>query len=414
MTRRTFLGTVGLGTFSLPAWAQGLAQGAPASSPIVMPSAFFGSITPTEAGFSEDVASKMSDYLQSQIDAGVIPGAFVAATRRGKVFLEQHYGVFCDRTRRDAPYTGAAIHPFHSISKMVSATAVVIAWQDGLIDIDVPVMKYIPEFGCKGKEGITIRQLMTHSAGIPISPKGIHAGTEEKWKAAVAAICAEPVQWPPGSRTEYHGLSGLLISGEAVRRVSHGKTWSQICQERIFTPLGLSSFTFLQPPLDLPLACIARLTDPATQWQAQIDNSAGEPSAGLKGTPTDMLTFLMFQSQKGVWKGRTLIQEKYWTEMHTPQFPGKPLPGPGKPGFESWGFGMMVRGDGPVGSDWFGLKGVTGPHIFSHVGTDIAMAVGDPDTDTQIFFIVTDSPKTKPKAAELRNTVSGTIFKALS
>jgi CubicO group peptidase (beta-lactamase class C family) len=288
-----------------------------------------------------------------------------------------------------------------------------MAWQDGLIDIDVPVMKYIPEFGCKGKEGINIRQLLTHSAGIPISPKGIHTATEAQWKNGVAAICAEPVQWPPGSRTEYHGLSGQLISAEAVRRVSQGKTWEQICRERIFTPLGLTSFTFGQPPANLPLACIARLADPARQWQAQIDNMAGAPPAGLKGTPTDMLKFLKFQSEKGVWEGQTLLQEKYWTEMHTPQFPGKPLPGPGKPGFESWGLGMMIRGTGPTGNDWFGLKGVTGPHIFSHVGTDMAMAVGDPDTDTQIFFIVTDALKTKAKAAELRNTVSGTIFGSL-
>jgi len=299
ITRRVFFGTLGLGALSLRTWAQCAASTPAKSSPIVMPSAFFGSVSPTEAGFHEDVTHKMGAYLQSQIDAGEIPGAFVAAMRHGKVFLEQHLGTFCDRTRRDAPYDGAAIHPFHSISKMVSATAVVMAWQDGLIDIDVPVMKYIPEFGCGGKEGITIRQLLTHSAGIPKNPPGeISAATEEKWKASVAAICAEPVQWPPGSQTQYHALSGLLIAAEAVRRASKGKTWNQICQERIFTPLGLTSFTFEEPPLDLPLACIPRPGNPTNQWQTQINGFAGQPAAGLKGSFTDVLKFLAFQSQR--------------------------------------------------------------------------------------------------------------------
>jgi len=387
-----------------------------------MPSAYFGTISPADAGFSADVTSKMSTYLQSQIDAGVIPGAFVAAMRNGKVFLEEHFGVFCDRTRRDAPYDGAAIHPFHSFSKMVSATAVVMAWQDGLIDIDTPVMKYIPEFGNGGKEPITIRMLMDHSAGIPVTPKTMMTGTEEQWKAAIAGICAESVQWPPGSRTIYHGLSGLLVSAEAVRRVSGGKTWNEICQERIFTPLGLTSFTFDQPPADLPLACIPRPAHPSAEWQTEIDRYAGEPAGGLKGSPTDVLKFLVFQTHRGTWKGQTLLQEKYWTEMHTPQFPGKPIPvvkDDGtivKPGFDCWGFGMMLRGDGPVteGHGWFGMKDVTRPHVFGHVGTDISMAMADPDTDTQIVFAVTDTPKSRAKAVELRNVVTDTVFNALS
>lgn len=415
MTRRAFLGTVGFGALAWRGSAQTLPPTAGNAS-FALPSTCLGSISPVDAGFNNDVASNMSTYLQSQVDAGDIPGAFVAVARHGKVFLEQHFGVFCDRTRRDVPYDGAADHPFHSISKMISATAVVMAWQDGRIDIDVPVTKYIPEFGQGGKEGVTIRQLLTHSAGIPATPpQGLRTTTEAQWKAAIAAVCAEPVQWPPGSRTEYHGLSGMLTAAEAVRRVSHGKTWNQICQERIFTPLGLSSLTFEQPPAGGPLACIPRPADPPAQWQAQIDVFKGEPAAGLRGGFTDILKFLRFQTQKGICNGQPLLQEKYWTEMHTPQFPNKPYAAPGKPGFENWGLGMMVRGPGPkTGSlAWFGIMNAKNPAVFSHVGTNVAMAVGDPATDTQIVFMVTDAPKTPGKTVELRNKVTDTVFDAL-
>ena len=411
-TRRTFIGTASLAVFSLPAWAQSFTIVSRKDGGIVMPSAYFGSITPTEAGFSADVTSKMVSYLQAQIDAGVIPGAFVAAMRHGKVFLEEHLGVYCDRTRRDAPYDGAAIHPFHSISKMVSATAVVMAWQDGLIDIDVPVMTYIPEFGCGGKENITVRQLLDHSAGIPTNPVGaaMKATTEEEWKASVAAVCAKPVEWAPGSKTQYHALTGMLIAAEAVRRASNTKTWNQICQERIFTPLGLETFTFEQPPADFPLACIPRLSNPSAQWQAQINGFYGQPAAGLKGSFTDLLKFLAFQTQKGVWSGKTLLQEKYWTAMHTPQFP------PGQPGLDSWGLGMAIRGTAAptYNTQWFGLSMVTEPNIFSHAGTDVALAGGDPDTDIQIVLMVTSGPTTPAKTIEIRGTVISTVFNALS
>ncbi len=408
MNRRAFLKAAGLAAVAWRAGAQQAQGQVPKRSTLVMPSAYFGTCTLSEAGLRADVAPRIVDYLDAQVRAGEIPGACVAGVRRGKVFIEHAVGTFCDRTRRLAPYDGAAVHPLHSISKMVSATAVVMAWQNGLIDIDLPVIEYIPEFGVGGKEGITIRQLLSHSAGIPISPKQQSTHTEADWKASVAAICAEPVQWPPGSRTKYHGLSGLLISAEAVRRARKGKTWNQICQADIFDPLGLTSFTFEFPPGDLPLACIPRLSDPPRQWQSQIDHFAGQPAAGLKGGFTDLLKFLAFHCHKGVWDGKPLLKESYWSAMHAFQFPGKP---PSE--FESWGLGMMVRGDRPRGDGWFGIPNVPRPHIFSHVGTDIAMAIGDPDTDIQIAFIVTDSPKTPVKATELRTTVSGIVFNGI-
>jgi CubicO group peptidase (beta-lactamase class C family) len=412
ISRRTFLGAVGFGALSLRSLAQ---EAAPTTMKrIAMPSEVFGTISPAAAGFSDDVTAKISTYLKAQIAAGVIPGACVAAMRHGKVFLEEHFGVYCSRTDHDAPYDGAVLHPYHSCSKMVSATVVMLAAQDGLVDIDAPVMKYIPEFGNNGKEVITIRQLMSHGAGIPKDPlKHMIVNTEAGWQTVLAAICAMPLQWAPGSRTEYHGFTGMFIAAEAVRRGSNNKPWQQICQERLFTPLGMSTFTFDEPPLDAPLACIGRLPNPAKQWKDQVDHFGDAPAAGIKGSLADLLKLVKFHSEKGVWEGKTLLQEKYWTDMHTLQYAGKPAPAAGQPGFQNWGLGMMLRGTTPTGDGWFGLRNLTNPHIFSHAGTDIALAVGDPDSDTQIALILTDSPKTKPEATDIRNTMTDTIFTSL-
>lgn len=405
LNRRTFLGAAGLTAAGLGTSAMKIRNG----HTVMSPSEVFGTIVPEKVGLNEDVGTKMTAYLQSQIDVGVIPGAFVAASRNGKVFLETHLGTFCNRTAREVPYDGRAMHPVHSISKMVSATVIAMAWQDGLIDIDVPLMKYIPAFGCNGKETITIRQLMSHSAGIPANPiNPMDATTEENWNSCVDAICNMPVEWDPGSRSHYHALTAMLISAEAVRRASDRKTWDQICRERLFAPLGLLSFTFEKPPANLPLACIPRLKNPPTDWQNQLNHFYGHPAAGLKGIPADFLKFLKFHTDKGVWNGKTLLKEKYWTALHSLQFPDQPE-------FENWGLGMMIRGNTPRKNslDWFGLNMIDRPNVFTHAGTSVALAVGDPDSDIQIFFIVTDNPSNE-KTIELRNTVVATVVDALA
>jgi CubicO group peptidase (beta-lactamase class C family) len=235
--------------------------------------------------------------------------------------------------------------------------------------------------------------------------QGLTGDTEEHWKAAVAKVCAMPLQWEPGTKTQYHGNTGMLISAEAVRRVTSGKPWEEICRERIFKPLGLESFTFIQPPADVLL--IAPPKD-LSQGAAHY-NSTGLPASGGYGSPADLLKFLTFQTNQGLWKGKRLLEEKYWTAMHTVQYPGRK-------DFVPWGLGMMVRGDPHIkgGVAWFGMVNQTSPTAFSHVGTDCVMAVGDPAADLEIAFFTADSPKTKEKAQEMRNTVTDKIFGAIT
>ena len=366
---------------------------------------------PEAVGVQAAVTRELTDYLQSQIDAKVIPGAKVAASRHGRVFVEILLGTYCDQNARRLPCEASALHPFFSLSKMVSATAVVMAAQDGLIELDAPVARYVPEFAAEGKGAITIRQCLTHSAGIPTSPPGKHAETEDHWREFVAAVCAKPLEWEPGTQTVYHGANGILIAAEAVRRKSNGKTWNTICRERIFAPLGLDSFTFDSPPAS---ASVVLLPAPkkATTPAAFYASSLGFPGAGCMANIADVLKFLRLHSSGGMADGRALLRKKYWTDMHRDQFADKPIPKAGKPGFESWGLGMMVRGDRPPtgGLNWFGIKNQTAPRLFSHAGTNCALGVGDPDQDLEIGFFTTDTPSTKEKAAELRNKVTDTIY----
>ncbi len=353
--------------------------------------------------------TELKAYLQGLIDSKVVPGVKVAATLDDKPFIELFLGTYCDQKRRDNPCEWKAVHSLASVSKMVTATAIVMAWQDGLIDLDAPAVKYIPEFGAHGKEKITIRQCLTHTAGIPTAIPGKWMDTDEHWNETLALVCDKELEFEPGSRTVYHGSTGPMVAAAVVRRKSGGKSWHAICKERVFDPLGLASMTFELPPPDVPVAMLPAPKD-LSQGARIYRNGVNNPGGGLMGNIGDILKFLRFHTRGGVTgDGKRLLAERFWQEMHTNQFAGKPAATKDKPGHESWGLGMMLRAEGTKGNaGWLGDPDRSGPRVFSHAGISTALAVGDPDARLEIAILTTDVPDPVSKASEIRrNSING-------
>jgi CubicO group peptidase (beta-lactamase class C family) len=110
----------------------------------------------------------------------------------------------------------------------------------GLLGFDDPVAKHVPEFAAHGKERVTLRHLLTHTAGIPNAHK---QWSRESWDEIVAKICAAAPE--PGLELgvdcEYHVASAWYVLGEVVRR-RDGRSYSRYVREAIFAPLGSSDF----------------------------------------------------------------------------------------------------------------------------------------------------------------------------
>jgi CubicO group peptidase (beta-lactamase class C family) len=388
----------------------------------------FPHVAPAKVGVNEASLQEVVKFLDAQFKAAVFPGAAVVATRHGKTFIEQYWGTYCNHERRDNPYDGSVVNMLFSFSKLVSATVVVMAHQDGLIDYDVPVSTYIPEFVGGGKDKITIRHLLTHSAGIPTW--GYHpenrvtaVNTEEKWKAAIKSLCAYPVEWEPGSKTIYHAVSGLLVAAEAVRRVSQNKPWNTICRERLFEPLGASSLSFEEPPEGTALALVPQPKELPSRYGLFGEALLGQPAGGCFGRFVDVLKILNLHVNRGVWRGKTLIKPDAFKEMHTVQYAREieQAVAAGKASaHEPFGLGPLLRGTGPASPSlaWFGFVNQKGPHIFGHAGIDALIGVGDPDQDLAIIFMTTNSLKwpeqgTPEKVVPLRNGVTDRIYQAL-
>jgi len=124
-------------------------------------------------------------------------------------------------------------------TKGVAATAVHILASDGLIDYDTPVARYWPEFGQNGKEAITVRQLLSHQAGLhKIVPLVDQLTDILDWDLIVGRLAETEPDFHPGTANGYHAVTFGWLVGELVHRVS-GMTFSEFVQKRIVEPLAL-------------------------------------------------------------------------------------------------------------------------------------------------------------------------------
>jgi len=366
----------------------------------------------------KDRFADLMRFLDSEMAGGSFPGYAVTASLKGRIALRRAGGTYYRLGDPGRPMKFSVIHPFYSFSKLVSSTAIGMAVGDGLVDWDTPVRTWIPEFAGGGKDGITIRQLLTHSAGIP-NPPGIGSvRTKAEWDAAVKAVCAAKTEWEPGSRTFYHALSGQLIAAEAVLRRSGSPSWDDYCLKKLFGPLGARSLRFAVPPDNLEIAITPQPAEPPkTHFDAL--SLSGHPAGGCLGSPTDALKVLQLHLNGGKWNGRQLLPEAVFREMHTVQYrheieaarrAGR------QPDHEPWGLGPLLRGDGPSAPShpWFGFANQASPGVFGHAGIDTVIGIADMNSGIALFFVTTNSPKTPEKTVEIRNGVTDRIFAALS
>ncbi len=374
----------------------------------------FNPITPEEAGVDDKKLARVVAFIKAEITAGTIPGAGLVATRKGRKFVEHFEGNYRDATGEDKPFHLGVSNPLFSFSKGLGATVAVLVKQEGLIDFDVPVSTYIPEYKGGGKDETTLRHLLTHAAGIPGVSHGA-VDTEEGWNAYLAKLCAAEVEWPVGSRTGYHGLSGLFVVAEAIRRVSGMQSWEAICRERLFAPVGAESFTFAPPRGEGPVSVLPGYFDSIAPGANGI---GAHPAGGCFGTPDDMLRVLNMINHGGTWNGTRLLKPEALQEMLSVQYAdaiAKDVAEGRAPAHEPWGLGWLVRGTAPRcdGGAWFGFGDSKSPTLFGHAGVDTIYGVGDPARDLAFVFTMTGKLSTADESTRIRREVSNLLQEAV-
>jgi len=235
--------------------------------------------------------SPVTTFLDSAIAAGAAPGAVLGVSVAGQRYLYASGRLTMTEQAQAEPTT---VYDLASLTKVVGlTTAVMLAVDDGKLELDAPVQRYLPAFGGEGKERVTIRLLLAHGSGLPAwRPLFREAGTRE---GAFALADTTALSSPPGTMDVYSDL-GLIVLTQAVEAVYRERLDSLLAR-RVFQPLGMTSVRFL-PTADRDRIAPTEL-DP---WRdrvlrgevhdenaARLDGVSGH--AGLFGSAPDLLTF---------------------------------------------------------------------------------------------------------------------------
>jgi CubicO group peptidase (beta-lactamase class C family) len=218
-----------------------------------------------------------------------------------------------------------------SMTKSVNATAVMVLVDEGKLTLDEPASKWLPELanmkladGSVPKKPITLRMLLSHTAGIAFPPRKPTDGAISL-KAYVASLLKAPLAFQPGSSYEY-GF-GPTVAGRILELVS-GMKYDAFLHAKIFQPLGMKDTTF--NPDDAHRARIARTykMDDATHeltpgYNPFVTSDASvtrmvEPAGGLFSTAADMGRFYAMIANGGELDGARILSDKSVRDMTTP------------------------------------------------------------------------------------------------
>jgi CubicO group peptidase (beta-lactamase class C family) len=286
--------------------------------------------------------------MQSFVDQGRAAGIVTLVARRGGIVNQSAVG-FQDLEKR-TPMRPDTIFQIASMTKPVTAVAVMILVEDGLLAITDPVQKYLPNFANiqlkepareresrnpenelseirKPSRPITIRDLMTHTSGMgggyPEDLKDLFNKRDRTLAEAVDAFAQLPLEFEPGTRWGYSNM-GIATLGRVIEIVS-GKSYEAFITERIFQPLGMKDSHFFPPDSKYDRIAAIYQYDGKTLKRASIDlYHAGakypSPEAGLYSTAPDLFRFYQMTLNGGAFGGKRILSKAsvdLMTRVHT-------------------------------------------------------------------------------------------------
>jgi CubicO group peptidase (beta-lactamase class C family) len=185
----------------------------------------------------ERLQQQVQQTIDELVEAGTERGVQVAVYRDGEQVVDAVAGVADPDSGR--PVDAGTVFYNFSVLKAATATIVHILAERGLVGYDTPVAELWPEFAAKGKQAVTVRQVLNHTAGVPGIPLDTTVEDLCDWDTICAAIADAELWWEPGTKVGYHAYTFGYILGEVVRRAT-GKRISQVLREDVGAPLGVA------------------------------------------------------------------------------------------------------------------------------------------------------------------------------
>ncbi len=293
--------------------------------------------------------------------------------------------------QRTRPWERDTIVVVHSTTKGMVSMCVHMMVERGELDFDAAVASYWPEFAQAGKAEITLRQAISHQAGIPVIDAPLEPGAGLEWETMVHALEVQAPVWTPGTKHGYHASTWGWLIGETIRRAT-GRTPGTYLREELCEPWGIDFHLGFGPELD---GRVADLADPLPGSPAPANRvetplrarafgvapprpgmargsresrAAEQPAGGGHGNARAIARAFGGFACGGELDGVRLIDESAIPRMWEEQAagPDEVLGGP-----QRYGLGFWLR----VPEN----EQPRGPNSFAHVGVGGSLGLADPD-----------------------------------
>lgn len=338
----------------------------------------------------------ISKRMQSFVDESRIPGCVTLVMHGGKTVHENAVG-FADRAS-NLKLNIDSLFQVMSMTKPVTAIAIMMLVDDGLVNLNDPIDRFLPGFSAMkveidengnkklvdSRRKILVRHLLTHMSGFSSSdPPPLT--DDMKWKLTLAEVVERisnaPLVSEPGTRVSYSGL-GFSVAGRIVE-IASGKRFDAFLDERLFVPLGMQDTHFFLPKDKQGRLAkvyyresgkLALLDEDPFRPGAKLANPAG----GLYSTARDMAAILRMMLNKGVYRSRRILSQRSVETMT--QIQSLP-PGPNSTESTAYGYGWAVT-SGPSNS-----ATLMEPGVFGHSGAFGTYFWADPASNVCAVFL---------------------------
>lgn len=289
--------------------------------------------TPESVGYDRTQLGVFHEFLQSQMDKGVLRAANYALSRDEKPFAGASFGKLSYDPNDTRPLQLDSIFPICSTTKLFTAAAIFKLVEQGKVRMSQPVQEFIPEFAEKPFDGITIVQLLTHTSGFAIDPNAIpyEPGTDpfERMQAAfdkgdrnwIRAAMGCGLHFTPGSEWGYSTVGYMVLA--QIIRIASGQSEADFVKQSFFDPCGMKDTSYGLPKDKLDRVLVNK------EWQGQeiehVRNGEGMGDclwallpcggSGIYSTTPDLMRFGNMLLSKGMVHGKRVLGRKTVEKM---------------------------------------------------------------------------------------------------
>jgi CubicO group peptidase (beta-lactamase class C family) len=360
---------------------------------------------PEQVGMSGRRLDIVNQILTEETRSGRVTAASVLVARRGVIVLRGGWGKLSPEA--DSPKAGPeTVYILASITKPVTVTALMLLVERGQVSLTDPVQKYLPEFQGPGREKVRVKDLLTHTSGLPdMLPENVklreaNAPLSEFVKGAMTT----PLLFEPRTSFTYSSM-GTLLAAAIVERVSK-MPLAQFEQQELFGPLKmkLSSLGLGERPLKdtarVQGDSFAQTVKDLERYGANSPylRKLGHPWGGMHSNVDDLGVFLQLFLNGGVYDGKRILGRATVEAMIADQNQGLGHP---------WGLGWGLQRS----SAWNAFGDLSSERTFGHSGASGTVAWADPQREL-LCVILTSRPWRQDQGFLLRriaNVVQGAV-----